>query len=150
VPASDPPPEDLKTLLRECQRELTAHVHESLVAAGYTDLRPAHADALQFVDHEQGSRIQEMARRARVSWQSMAELVADLERLGYLARTPDPTDRRARRIRLTERGQALTPIAVRAMAEVEARWAKLVGREELDRLRAALRRIRAADATGPR
>lgn len=127
-------------MLRDCHRALQAHVHGRLIAAGYTDLRPAHASALQFIESG-GSRIQDMAARADVSWQSMAELVTDLERLGYLTRRSDPTDRRARLVSLTERGQALTPIAIAAMCEVEEEWAARVGREALDQLKGTLQRL---------
>ena len=35
----------------------------------------------------------------------MSDLVDELERLGYVRRGPDPTDRRAKLIGLTERGE---------------------------------------------
>jgi DNA-binding MarR family transcriptional regulator len=108
--------------------------------AGYTDLRPAHANVLQFID-ERGSRIQDMASRAQVNWQSMAELVIDLERLGYVIRKPDPSDRRAKLVFLTERGRELTPLAISAMREKEDQWAEKVGQEAVDQLRGTLRRL---------
>jgi DNA-binding MarR family transcriptional regulator len=134
------PPNDLKSLFRDCHRALQAHVHAALLAAGYTDLRPAHANALQFVD-DQGSRIQEMATRAQVSWQAMGDLVSDLEGLGYLTRKPDPSDGRARLICLTEKGRELTPVAIGAMREVEAQWARYIGGGGLDELRQTLQHL---------
>ena len=42
-----------------------------------------------------------LAERAAITKQSMAELVAHLERHGYVERVPDPTDRRAKLVRST-------------------------------------------------
>ena len=49
------------------------------------------------------------------------------ERLGYLERGPDPDDRRARRIALTDRGMALVPVIRDAVSEVEREWTEALG-----------------------
>ena len=135
------PPEDLKSLLRDPLRRLQAHVHERLTGAGYTDLRPAHANVLQFLRTDHGVRVQDLAIRAQMTWQSMAELVGQLERGGYVTREADPADRRARLVKLTASGAELTPIAIAAMSEVEAAWARQIGTDELERLRSILQQI---------
>jgi len=76
-----------------------------------------------------------------MTWQSMAELVGQLERPGYVTREPDPADRRARLVKLTPRGIDLIPIATAAMSDVETAWARQIGQEELERLRSALQRL---------
>ena len=48
-----------------------------------------HGNVLQFLDAE-GTRVSELARRAQITKQSMAVLVAHLERHGYAERVPDP------------------------------------------------------------
>jgi len=70
--------------------------------------------------------------------QSMAQAVEQLDRLGYVERRPDPADRRARLVCLTERGRAVRPVAVRAGRAVEAEWARLVGAVRLEQVRATL------------
>jgi DNA-binding MarR family transcriptional regulator len=135
------PPEDLKSLLREPLRRLQEHVHEQLTAAGYSDLRPAHANVLQYLGASGGLRVADLAVRAQITWQSMGELVGQLEQGGYVARTPDPVDRRARLVTLTPRGAALTPIAIKAMQEIEDAWARDIGADELEHLRAILQRL---------
>jgi len=47
-----------------------------------------------------------LAERLEVSQQAVSKSVADLERRGYVARRPDPDDARARRVALTDRGEA--------------------------------------------
>jgi len=47
----------------------------------------------------------ELARRRRVSLQSMGELVQSLVERGWIARTPNPSDRRQQQLALTEHGR---------------------------------------------
>ena len=47
-----------------------------------------------------------LAKRRRVSLQSMSELMQVLVERGWIARTPDPTDRRQHLLQLTETGSA--------------------------------------------
>ena len=47
-----------------------------------------------------------LAKRRRVSLQSMSELAQTLVERGWIARTPDPTDRRQHLLQLTESGLA--------------------------------------------
>jgi DNA-binding MarR family transcriptional regulator len=47
-----------------------------------------------------------LAKRRRVSLQSMSELAQTLVERGWIARTPDPTDRRQHLLQLTEPGMA--------------------------------------------
>ncbi len=54
---------------------------------------------------------------ARASPQSMGELVDDLETKGYVERRPDPADRRAKRIHLTERDERTLAPSTR-----QSRW----------------------------
>ena len=74
-----------------------------LEEAGITDVRPTHGCVFRFV-HGDGMRLTELASLAGLTKQSVGEIVDDLAGLGYLERYPDPTDKRAKLIRLTEKG----------------------------------------------
>ncbi|MBY0391253.1 MAG: MarR family winged helix-turn-helix transcriptional regulator [Mycobacterium pseudokansasii] len=68
--------------------------------------------------------------RIRRGWGSLAatsELVKVLCALGCLTRRSDPDDGRAKLIELTDRGQRLLADAGERVADIEARWSKLVG-----------------------
>ena len=54
--------------------------------------------------------------------QSMGELVARLERGGWVERRPDPTDGRARLVCLTASGRHLVIRGLHHIAEIEAAW----------------------------
>jgi DNA-binding MarR family transcriptional regulator len=73
----------------------------------------------------------------------MAELVAHLERLGYVERVPDPTDRRAKLVRATSRGNELYSIAREVVAEIEAEWTRRLGKAKMRQLRALLEELNA-------
>lgn len=90
---------------------------------------------------EDGLRLSVLASRAGMTAQSMGELVDDLERRGYLERRPDPDDRRAKRIYLTERGGENARVARLAIGEVEASLADLLGEQRYIDLRRTLETI---------
>jgi DNA-binding MarR family transcriptional regulator len=114
------------------QRMLT-RLHER----GFDDLDMAHLNALQYPGPE-GERPSELAARLGMSKQALNYLLGELERLGYLERRPDPDDLRSKRIALTSRGSAVVPVIREAVAEVERDWARELGPERFDRLRAIL------------
>ncbi len=109
-------------------------------AAGFTDIRPPHANIFTFVPPE-GIQVSELAKLARVRKQTTAQAVAQLERAGYVERRPDPNDRRGQLVFLTAKGKSVGPVAVAAGRRVEEHWAELIGAEELETLRASLHHL---------
>lgn len=77
--------------------------------------------------------------------QGMAELVAYLEERGYVERVPDHTDRRAKIVRLTQKGWHVVEVGTKAIDEIEASWARRIGPERLRELRAMLTELVASD-----
>jgi DNA-binding MarR family transcriptional regulator len=71
-----------------------------------------------------------LARRRRVSLQSMGELVQLLVERGWVARAPDPTDRRQQLLILTEHGRQYHEIMqTRVMAQIVPLLARLDAHE---------------------
>ncbi|MQA00376.1 MAG: MarR family transcriptional regulator [Dehalococcoidia bacterium] len=127
-------------LLRLLAQRHGRDVDAALTEAGFDDIRPPHANVFPFVPPE-GIQVGALARLAGVRKQSMAQSVAELERAGYVERRPDPTDRRARLVFLTERGRGVPSVAVAAGRRVEAEWADVLGAAELEHLRSSLRTL---------
>jgi DNA-binding MarR family transcriptional regulator len=117
----------LVQLTRLFQNELFA----GLVAAGLSDARVPHAHVTAYIKAE-GSRLTELAAQARVTLPAMSELVDDLERLGIVERRPDPSDRRAKLICLTDAGWDAVRTAHEVIAGIEADWAQRVGAERFE------------------
>jgi DNA-binding MarR family transcriptional regulator len=124
-------------LLRLLHQHYSEDIHAALVAAGFGDIRPTHANVFPFVPVE-GITVTELAQLARVRKQTMAEAVEQLERMGYVERRPNPRDRRSRLVFLTERGASVKPVTHATAARVEERWAELSSPAELEALRASL------------
>lgn len=115
------PDEDTPILLLMvlAERHLAAALQAHLVAAGFDDHRVVHHNVMAHVTYE-GIRLTELADKAGITKQAMSELVIDLERLGYLQRTADPHDRRAKMITFTEKGRAAVQEAMRAFEVMDA------------------------------
>jgi DNA-binding MarR family transcriptional regulator len=121
---------------QELRRRVTAALH----ASGFPDYRATYRSIFMWTRAE-GSRITELAELAQITQQSMSELVAELERRGYVERIPDPTDRRAVLVRRTERGWQVNAISRRAVAEAQEQWEAQLGAAEYAHMLAALRHI---------
>jgi len=133
-------------LLGEGFRALDRQLHEGMVAAGFGDVRPAHYAVFRFLKPG-GSRVTELAEEARMTKQSMGELVAYLERRGYVERLPDPRDGRARIVVWTEAGRRWTEVAAERLGEIEDALAERVGgQERLEELTGTLEDLLALSA----
>lgn len=136
-------PENLAILLREPFRAGTAVLHQRFAERGHPEIRPPHGNVFPFLD-DQGTRVKVLAERAQVTKQSMAELVAHLERHGYVERIPDPSDRRAKLVRATPRGGELYAIAREVVAELEEQWTQRLGKAKMRQLRELLEDLNSA------
>jgi len=67
----------------------------------------SHGAVLGRLDREGAQSVSDLAVSERVRPQSMAQTVSDLEADGYVARRPDPDDRRRALVELTEQGIAV-------------------------------------------
>lgn len=141
------PPDRIPTagLLRLAYNLLSRRIFSAVSAAGYSDLRPSHGNVMEQLTFDDGRRLTELANFAGITAQSMSELVDDLERMGYVERRPDPTDRRAKRIYLTARGRDNVQVGTTAAWEADEYAATLVGEQRLHELREILEQIIAAD-----
>ena len=127
----------LGRLLLLGHRDFAERAGAKLRARGHLGLGPAHTGLLAHFDPA-GTRITTLAERARVTKQAAGQLVADLERQGYLQRTPDPTDRRAVLVRFTEAGGRFLVDATEVKDEIEAEYRRRLGEERFRALRDAL------------
>jgi DNA-binding MarR family transcriptional regulator len=91
----------------------------------------------------EGVRLRDLAASSQMTPPAVGEHVDELERLGYVERVPDPSDRRAKLIRPTDRGAAFMQAAYGALAEIERAWVEAIGVRALTRLRDGLADVRA-------
>src|SRR5215212_8995111 len=124
-------PPAIGALLRLAWQAVRDRIHEGVLAAGYSDLSRAHVLLFRWPTID-GLRPSELATRNQLSRQSINDLLGDLER------TPDPTDGRARIVRLTERGWDLTQVISDMSFASEREWAQVIGESRFDEFRSTL------------
>jgi len=112
-------------------------------ARGFDGLTPAFAGLIPLLDAT-GARPTVLAQRSGVSKQAMSQLVHEVETRGYLEQVPDPTDTRAKIVRLTERGVALRAACLEARDELQALATETLGKIKLARLQRDLTQLTAA------
>jgi DNA-binding MarR family transcriptional regulator len=112
---------------------------DGVVGAGYPQ-KPSHSAVFAQINPE-GSRLTELARGANMTPQAMGGLVDELEALGYVERRPDPTDRRAKLIVLTDRGRACVAAGIATIDGIEDRITATLGERGHRQLRTLLRKL---------
>lgn len=116
----------LINLFRRVNRLLAGELYDRLYEAGYTDVSRASQAVFENIDR-QGTRLTVLAARADMTHPSMNELVNELERQGYVERRPDPSDRRAKLVCLTDQGRRAARDALAIQAQIEADWCARTG-----------------------
>jgi DNA-binding MarR family transcriptional regulator len=135
----------LTGLLDVALESMLAEFRVELDDSEFTDIRPTHGCVFRFVKGE-GMRLTRLAELATMTKQSVGEIVDDLVARGYAQRVPDPEDRRAKLICLTERGEQAQAVGFGLLAEVEKRWIERYGRDKIARLRETLEEIAANES----
>ena len=123
------------SMLGQAYSLLGFRIVDGVVGAGYPQ-KPKHSAVFAQIEWE-GSRLTDLARRANMTPQAMGEVVDELEALGYVQREPDPTDRRAKRIVLTDSGRAAVNAGIATIQGLEQQITEILG----ERGHATLRRL---------
>jgi len=137
---------DTGRLLLEAHRVLSTDLVALLDERGYADVRAGHAAVFLHIDRRSGTRLTELARRARMTKQGMMLVVDDLESHGYVRRAPDRDDARAKVVRLTARGRTAAAECRRAVQALEIRTRRSLGDRRYESLREALDLIIGSEA----
>ena len=132
----------LGALFRLRYEELAKRIYGKMADQGFPDIRPAHSSLLRNIQ-PQGSRVVDLAEKAVITKQSMAYLTESLRAAGYVSVEPDPDDRRAKLVRLTDRGEAAVETLRTLSAEVEETLAERMGARKVEQLRSLLAEVAA-------
>ena len=122
---------NLGFLLSKAGQRWNEVLAKRFAARGFAEVRPAYGSILIPLFEEDGLRMSELARRARLSKQTLTTLVPRLERDGLIERRDDPGDRRAALVFLTTRARAFAPVAAAVLTELDDEVARLVTRRDL-------------------
>jgi len=111
----------LISLLRRTTHRMVEEITVRLEAAGFPDSPPTFHPIFENLDPG-GTRLTTLATRTGLTHQSVGEVVAVLERRGYIERVADPADGRARLVVLTQAGTDLVRAAVDIIDGIEREW----------------------------
>lgn len=116
-----------------------------LAKLGYEDVRPVHDFALHSILSGADSA-SELGRAMSVSKQAAAKTIGLLEERGYLAREPDPADKRRVRLRVTERGLTMLREGEAIFDRLRQHWEEQAGVDAVASLEATLRQFVGSNA----
>ncbi|HJQ06071.1 MAG TPA: MarR family transcriptional regulator [Nocardioides sp.] len=121
------PPPSLLYAVKQVELAVRSHLDDLLRPTGVTALQYT---ALTVLEQRDDLTAAALARNSFVTTQSMADLVAALERRGLVERFRDPTDGRRILIHLTDAGRALIAEQRPAVAALER--SMIAGLEDAD------------------
>ena len=131
--------DDLGFLLAKATQRWNELLREQFRDAGWDAVRPSYGSILVPLFEEDGLRMGELARRSRLSKQTMTTMVRLLERDGLVQRARDPADGRASRVLLTEKARRFEPVAERTLDELGALARERLGGRRLATVKRALK-----------
>ena len=118
-------------LLRRPYEALLMRIHAEMAAAGFADSYPSWGANIFHYLREGGLRLTELAERTHTTKQALLYTIDQLEAAGYVERVPDPTDGRAKIIRLTERGWEARRVGDEIIASIERECVQQLGEEKM-------------------
>jgi DNA-binding MarR family transcriptional regulator len=134
-PASLEP--DLGILLAMAYQEFVRELHVDLAGRGYDDLGSSDGFVFRALGRHPMT-VSALAVRLEVTKQGAGQIIDDMERRGYVVRTPHPNDARAKLVDLSARGRGALAAAHAFHQRREAGLVRQHGPRALDTLRAVL------------
>jgi DNA-binding MarR family transcriptional regulator len=132
---------NLGFLLAKASQRWNELLAAEFTAAGYPEVRPAYGSILLPLWEEDDLRMGELGRRARLAKQTMTTMVRLMERDGLVTRATDPDDRRAQRVRLTDRGRELRTAARQVLAALDRRVSERMSDREITTFESCLQEV---------
>jgi len=126
-------------LLAKASQRWNELLYAGFCEEGYPQVRPSFGAILVPLYEEDGLRLGELAKRARLSKQTMTTMIRLVAKAKLVTTRPDPEDGRATCVFLTEEARRFQPVAERVLARLERRAQRMDGQQNLDRARRWLR-----------
>ena len=127
----------LMLALQDFQRRLDA----DLESRGFPGIRFRHRSVFLHLARHGASRSVDLAAAAGIRPQSMMRVVHELEELGLVTRTADPSDSRAKLVEFTSAGEKMMAQLTASTEVVWNQYAGLVGATQLRHTMDALREL---------
>jgi DNA-binding MarR family transcriptional regulator len=120
-----------------CKRDLVAALRRFDLSFGDFDV----LNTLRRRGDKQGITPSDLAASSLITTGAMTSRLHRLERAGLIRRTPDPTDGRGVRVRLTSRGEQLAQQALQAVIAADKAFLQPLNQHQRDEVASALKRL---------
>ena len=117
-------------MLKLTSRYVEEQVEKMWKERGFEDIRTGHIALIANI-HPDGTSVNTLAEKAYTSKQAMSQILKELEEFGYVESTTDPEDKRAKVIKLTEKGIAFIELLLHCGKEIDKRFTKILGKEKM-------------------
>lgn len=128
-------------LLAKASQRWNELLYAGFCEEGYPQVRPSFGAILIPLFGEDGLRLGELARRTKLSKQTMTTMIRLVEKAKLVTTRTDPEDGRATCVFLTTEARRFQPVAEKVLAKLERRALRIEGREGLDQARGWLRQF---------
>ncbi|MCP4024666.1 MAG: MarR family transcriptional regulator [Desulfobacteraceae bacterium] len=135
------PPECPYYLISRSTLAVTTELKKGFSQGGVHHVRPAYLGVLFVLWDEDSLKANELGKRAGLEPSTMTGLLDRMERDGILKRTPDPNDRRANRIKLTQKGKDEQAPAMQVVMDVLDQVFKDISEQDLETTKTVLRKV---------
>lgn len=130
----------LARLMSMAFRQLIDDLHSALAEQGWTDVRESYGFVLLAIRDEDTTST-ELAELLGVSKQAISKMLDAMELSGYISRRSTNGDRRVKTVALDDRGLELLATVQVIYADLESRWADVIGTTALAQTRKRLERV---------
>lgn len=130
--------DDVGFLLALASRRWNEILERRFTEAGFPEIRASYGALLVPLFEEDGLRMSELARRARLSKQTLTTMARVLERDGLIRREADVDDARATRLFLTKRARRFQPVADAVLRDLDADVVRTLGSARAAQLKGSL------------
>lgn len=120
---------------------MTSAFKKSFTAAGLGNVRPSYLVVLWCLWEQPGLKMAELARNAGLDPSTLTGLLDRMERDGFVLRAPDPEDRRALKIQLTESGAAIQRTAKNLVDKTLSMLFDGIDEQEINRTNEVLKQV---------
>jgi DNA-binding MarR family transcriptional regulator len=103
-------------------------------AKGHVPLKRSYWQVLEKIN-QQGVRINDLAELNGISKQAISQLANEIERSGYITRVDDPSDKRAKNLLLTKKGEQLILDTLASTEKVETLIKQNIGYQAMQELK---------------
>ena len=138
--------EGLGAIAGRLYRAVQVTVMQRLAACGFEGLTGGAATLMPLIE-PQGSRPIILAERSGLTRQAVGQIIRELVVRRFVEVVPDPSDARAKIVRVVGTGHALQEASIAAVDEIYRRAGAVIGDDGVPRLEAAMTLL--ADAVAP-